>query len=435
MVAGPTFGERPEPPTPLSVHEARAYILDGLDPLPAQSVPIGDALGLVVAEAIVSEVAVPSFANSAMDGYALHAADTVHAGTDHAPIRLRVVGVERAGKASDSKVARGEAVRIMTGAPLPPSADAVCVLERTRLEGDGKVVLIESQIAPGANVRFPGEDIRVGQEVVRPGTVLSAARVGVLASIGRLEVSVHRPPRVGVLSTGDELAGSAEPLGPGKIRDANRPVLLALSRQAGFGVVDLGIVDDDEAAITAALRHGESCCDAIVTTGGVSAGDADLVKVVLDKLSAGTMRSMSVAIKPGKPLAYGRLAETGTPVLGLSGNPAAATVGYHLFARPVLRQMAGHDQIDHPVVRGISEVELPRRRDGKLHVLRVKATIGPDGMTRVRPSGGQDSHLLLSLAEANAFALVPDGDGIAAGGSVDLMLLEETPMTGSWPGL
>ena len=414
------MGEHPTSSKPLTVSEARGYILEHLVPLPIESVAIGDALGCVVAETVVADAAIPSFANSAMDGYALHSADT-----DRPPARLRIVGVARAGKAADARVARGEAVRIMTGAPIPLAADAVCVLERTRLESDGEVVVIDSSVVRGANVRLPGEDIAVGQEVLQPGTVLSAAHLGVLAGLGIDAVGVHRRPRVGVFSTGDELEEGPEPLHPDKIRDANRPMLLALLRQAGFTAVDLGIAEDDEGAITETLRRGVLCCDALVATGGVSVGDTDLLKVVLYKLSAGAMRSMSVAVKPARRLAYGTLADTSTPVFGLSGNPAAAVVGYELFARPALRRLAGHSRLDHPVVRAVAEVEFPRRPDGRLHVLRVTATAGPDGLTHVRPSGRQDSHRLLSLAAANAFALVPDGEGVPAGAKVDVMLRDD----------
>jgi molybdenum cofactor synthesis domain-containing protein len=412
---------------PLSVGEARSYILDSLGPLPPETVPIVAALGCVVAEAVVAAVAIPSFANSAMDGYALHAADT-----SGAPVRLKIVGIARAGKATTSTIGRGETVRIMTGAPMPASADAVCVVERTRLEAGGEVVVIESPVSEGANVRLPGEDVTVGQEVLHPGTVLSAAHLGVLAGLGKDAVTVHRRPRVGVLSTGDELVESPEPLGADKIRDANRPLFLALLRQAGFTAVDLGVVGDDEDAIAAALVEGAAGCDALLTTGGVSVGDTDLLKVALEKLSAGAMRSMNVAVRPAKRLAYGILAATSTPVFGLSGNPAAAVVGYELFARPALRKMAGHRQLDRPVVRGVAEVALPRRRDGKLHLVRVTATGGPDGLTRVRPSRSQNSHLLLSLAEANAFALVPDGEGVPAGGPIDVMLLEWESVAWWW---
>lgn len=396
--------------------------MERVHPLAAEIAPIADALGRVAAEPVVAEVAVPRFANSAMDGYALYSTDT-----DSAPVRLRVVGLALAGSPTDCDIAPGEAVRIMTGAPVPASADAVCVLERTHLEEGSEFVVIEAKVPRGANIRLPGDDISVGQEVVRTGTVISASHLGVLASLGRHRVSAYRVPRVGVLSSGDELAANDEPLRRGQIHDANRPTLMALCRQAGFKVVDLGMVHDDEEAIAGVLRAGEECCDAIVTTGGVSVGDADLLKIALDKLSGGAMASMTVAVKPGKPLAFGVLAESGVPVIGLSGNPAAAIVGFQLFARPALMKMAGRRDIDHPIVRGISEFALPRRRDGKLHVVRSTATIGTDGMTRVRPSGGQASHLVRSLAEANAFALVPDGEGVLQGGEVDAMLLEQAP--------
>ena len=248
--------------------------------------------------------------------------------------------------------------------------------------------------------------------------------MGVLSSIGVEQLLVHPCPTVGVLSTGDELITSAGALAPGKIRDANRPALLAQLQADGFGTVDLGVAGDDEAALTALLEEAGSRCDAIVSSGGVSVGDRDVMKTVLKDLSGPTMRSMQVAIKPAKPFAFGVLKETGTPVFGLAGNPVSALVSYELFVRPALRSMAGCAVLDRPRLAAVAEVDLPRPRDGKLHLVRVTARTGIDGVLGVRMAGGQDSHMLRVMAQSNALALLPDGDGVRAGERVEILLLD-----------
>ncbi|HVM51554.1 MAG TPA: gephyrin-like molybdotransferase Glp, partial [Acidimicrobiales bacterium] len=282
----------------IGLAEARAYVLDGCAPLADAEVALADALGCVAAEGVVVAEPVPPFANTAMDGYAVRAADTAGA-----PCELDVVGLIAAGSAGDLTVGAGQAARIMTGAPMPPGADAVVMVERTEALADGDRVRIEVAVAPGTAVRPAGDDLQPGDPVVEPGQVLTPAHLGLLATAGRSAVRVVRRPRVGVLSTGDELVDGDAPLGPGQIRDSNRPTLLALVRQAGFEAVDLGTAADDEAAITAAIEGAAARCDALVTSGGVSMGDLDYVKVVLDRI--GDMRWMQVAIKPAKPLAFG----------------------------------------------------------------------------------------------------------------------------------
>jgi molybdenum cofactor synthesis domain-containing protein len=380
---------------------------------------VNDALGHVLAEAIRAAEAVPPFANSSMDGYAVRAADTARP-----PTRLRVVGTVLAGDNAQPFVSAGESVRIMTGAPLPPGADAVCMVERTRVESDGSIVVIGESVHPGTFVREAGSDIQAGDEVFSPGTHLGPAHVGVLSSIGVEQLFAHPSPTVGVLSTGDELITSAGALAPGKIRDANRPALLAQLQADGFGTIDLGVAGDDEAALTALLEKAGSQCDAIVSSGGVSVGDRDVMKEVLKDLSGPIMRSMQVAIKPAKPFAFGVLEETGTPVFGLAGNPVSALVSYELFVRPALRSMAGCTVLDRPRLAAIADVDLPRPRDGKLHLVRVTARTGTDGVLGVRLAGGQDSHMLRVMAQSNALALLPDGEGVRAGESIEILLLD-----------
>ena len=346
--------------------------------------------------------------------------DTAAAGPD-APVKLQVSGTLAAGAAPDVEVRPGCAVRIMTGAPLPPGADAIVMVERTRPTEDGSAVLVEAEARPGDHVRRAGDDLAAGAEVFGPGTVLGPGHVGVLASVGLDRVEVVRRARVGVLSTGDELVEGSAPLRPGQIRDANRPALLALARSSGFGVIDLGIAPDDPGLIRAAVERGLEGCDAIVTSGGVSVGDFDYVKAVLDELSQGTMRWMQVAIRPAKPFAFGTVG--GTPVFGLPGNPVSSMVSLELFARPGLLRMMGHPRIDRPRVRALADENLRRETDGKVHFVRAVAQTGDDGRVHVRSSGGQASHLLRAMALANALVVLPDGPGVEAGATVEAMLL------------
>jgi len=391
--------------------EARAHVLDRVAVLPAVEVPLADALGAVTSDAVVSAEAVPPFPNSAMDGYAVRAADTAGA-----PVDLKVVGMIAAGTAGDLAVGPGEAARIMTGAPMPEGADAIVLVERTRTEGD--VVTIEITVEPGTSVRGTGEDVHAGDVVVGPGTVLTPGHLGVLASVGVDRVRVHRRPRVGVLSTGDELVESG-PLARGQIRDSNRPTLVALLRESGFEAVDLGVARDDEASVTDAIERAVAECDAVLTSGGVSMGDLDYVKVVLDQI--GEMRWMQIAIRPAKPFAFGTV--RGVPVFGLPGNPVSSMVSFELFARPALRKMSGHTVLDRLVVPATSIDGIRRKVDGKTFFARVVASQADDGSWELRSAGGQGSHQLAAMAAANALAIVPDGEGVAPGGLVPTMLL------------
>jgi molybdopterin molybdotransferase len=398
--------------------EARARVLAGCRPLEPRLVWLADALGCVTARPVVSAEDVPPFANTAMDGYAVRAEDTATASIDH-PGRLRIIGTLAAGAAPVTPVGPGEALRIMTGAPMPPGADAIAIVEVTSAEGDE--VLVRQPAVPGQHLRRPGEDIAAGQEVFPAGTALRPAHLGVLASVGAEKVAVFGRARVGVLSTGDELVQGGAPLRPGQIRDSNRLTLLGLCQEAGFERVDLGAVADDEERIRRAILEAVAGCDALITSGGVSMGDFDFVKKVLDEL--GAMDWMQVAIRPAKPLAFGVVG--GKPVFGLPGNPVSSMVSFELFARPGLRQMMGYRDaaLDRSRVTAVADEPIPRRRDGKLHFARVVADAGDDGRFHVRSSGGQESHQLRAMAMANALALVPDGDGIAAGGDVDVLLL------------
>jgi molybdopterin molybdotransferase len=403
----------------IPLDEAQRFVLGLCSPLPPVELPLDDALGCVLATTFVATEEIPSFANSSMDGYAVRADDVTEA-----PVRLRVIGSIMAGHPFDRTVGPGEAARIMTGAPVPPGADAVCMVEETETSPDGRSVVIQRQLHQGDFVRQPGRDVAIGDVIAPAGTVLTPAHLGVLANQGVGSVKVHPRPRVGVLSTGDELFSGTGPLPPGKIRDANRRTLLALARREGWEGVDLGIVGDDEAALVEVLSSAASTCDVILTSGGVSVGDLDLVRVVLEKLSAGKMRWMQVAIRPAKPFAFGVLAESATPVFGLPGNPVSAMVSFELFVRPALRLLSGHHVLHRPVISATAEVDLDRKPDGKLHLLRAQLTLdGPDAWL-VRTSGGQESHQLHAMSEANALILLPDGSGVRAGERVSVLLID-----------
>ena len=422
----------------IALGEARAFVLGACMPLEPVRIPLGDALGCVVTEPLVAAELVPPFANTAVDGFAVRSGDTAGASTD-APRRFTVIGTAAAGAPPRLEPGAGQAVRIMTGAPLPAGADAVVMVEDSRSvagsvagSAAGSVVdLAEvdlvAEVAPGAHVRPAGDDLRPGDPVFPAGDVLSAGHLGVLATLGQAEVTVVPRARVGVLSTGDELVDAGSPLQPGQIRDSNRRTLLALVAQAGCVAVDLGRIADDEAAITAAIERGAADCDALVTSGGVSMGDFDFVKVVLDRI--GSMRWMQVAIKPAKPLAFGTVPGPDgrpIPVFGLPGNPVSSVVSFELFARPGLRRLMGHppDALDRPRVRAMADEGLGRRPDGKVHFARVVCRYGDDGRYHVHLTGGQGSHHLSALVGANALAELPDGSGIEPGGTVDVLLTE-----------
>jgi molybdopterin molybdotransferase len=405
--------------------EALAHVLERCAPLPPRPVPAHEAVGLVLASDVVAAEAVPPFANTAMDGYAVHAADTFAA-----PVTLPVVAEVAAGHPADRALRSGEAMRIFTGAPLPDGADAVVMVERTeRLDG-GRAVRIDVAVEPGSHLRSAGEDLQAGERVFSAGDEVTPARRGVLASLGVAEVVAHPRPRVGVISTGDELVTGPEPLRPGQIRDSNRPTLIALVAQAGYEPVDLGHAPDDEAAITAAIERGAAGCDAVLSSGGVSMGDIDLVRVVLDRI--GDMRWMQVAIRPAKPLAFGLVRggdDRSVPVFGLPGNPVSSMVSFALFARPGLRRLAGHpdERLHLPRLRAEAGEPFRRGRDGKVHFVRVVVTAGAGAASGLRAvsSGGQGSHQLAAMARADGLVVLPDGDGVDAGEVVEVVLLGE----------
>jgi molybdopterin molybdotransferase len=405
----------------ISLEEAHAEVLGACRPARARTVAVTDALGLVLAETVYAAEAVPPFRNTAMDGYAVRADDVAGAGPDH-PVRLKVIGTLGAGRPPDAEVGTGEALRIMTGALFPEGADAVAIVENTRADGDTVEVLEPARA--GAHIRAAGEDIREGQEIFADGTVLGPGHRGVLCSVGCRTVVAVPAPTVGVLSTGDELVEGDVPLQPGQIRDSNRRTLLSLLARDGFHPVDLGIAPDDQQVIERRLTEAAASCDAVLTSGGVSMGEFDYVKAVLDRI--GRMRWMQVAIRPAKPFAFGLLGDT--PVFGLPGNPVSSMVSYEILARPGLRRMAGRPDGDlhrRALPATVDDDGWRGGRDGRTAFVRVSSRLDDDGRLHVVSSGGQGSHQLYAMAQADALAISPPGLDVRRGDTVAVLRLTQ----------
>lgn len=396
----------------IPIEEARTYVMDRCRPKASVATDVADALGLVTASDVIANEALPPFANTAMDGFAVRSADL-----SRVPVRLEIVETIAAGHNPKHSVGSGQASRIMTGAPIPDGADAIVMVEKTSVEGE--TVTIEIQVEPGNHIRPAGDDLREGDLVFPAGTPLTAGRLGVLCSLGFRKIETYPRLRVGVMSTGDELVDDGGDLKPGQIRDSNRRTLLSLLSGDAFEPVDLGLIADDESAIEEALGQGARDCDAVITSGGVSMGDFDYVKAVLKRI--GDMQWMQIAIKPAKPLAFGTIDDT--PIFGLPGNPVSSMVSYELFARSGLRSMMGFKEPVRATIKGIAANPISRRIDGKIHYVRVIAE-HEDGATVVYPVSGQGSHMLASMARSNALAVLPDGEGCKAGEQVDVLVLD-----------
>ncbi len=405
---------------PLS--EVRDLVLGRCEPRPPREIELRLTHGCVLAEDVVAEVDLPGFASSAMDGFAVRVADVAGA-TAELPVVLEVIDTVAAGRASTAVVGSRQAVRIMTGAPVPTGADAIVPVEDTRpsggRRGDGETVAVLAP-AVGAFVRPAGGDVKAGTTVIAAGAALTPPLIGVLAAVGRSSARVHPRPRVGVISTGDELVEPSRGLEAGQIRDANRPMLLAAVAAAGAVPVDLGQVRDDADAVASALRAAATRCDLILTSGGVSMGEADVVKVVLARLT--DPEWLQVAIKPAKPFALATV--DGVPLLGLPGNPVSSLVSFELLARPAIRHLGGHAELDRPRVTVRVGADLRRPRDGKVHYQRVTFTPDGEGATTVVPVAAQGSHQLVATASAQGLAVVPDGDGVLRGEPVEVIVLD-----------
>jgi len=433
----------------LSVEAAQATVLAGLEATPdVERLSPEDALGRVLALPVRSTTALPPWDNSAMDGYAVRSVDVAAAG-EADPVRLTVVGEVRAGTAPDVRVLGGTAVRIATGAPLPPGADAVVPVELTTpLDAAGNLgargreavgplpaaCLVHEAVGSGNAVRRAGSDVGAGVEIVPAGIEVTPAVVALASGAGVGEVTIRRRPVVAVLATGDEVRAPGTDLGPAGIPDANGPGLRALVRDAGATPLDLGIALDRLEDVEARLRRGLARADLVVVSGGVSVGPYDVVRSAFD--AVGHMNLWRVAIQPGKPFAFGRAEREGRagPVLlfGLPGNPVSSFVTFELFVRPVIRRLAGHATLHRPSDRAVLE-EPVSKSPGRRGYQRVSALRAADGSplrdtagrVRVRLAGGQGSHVLSALVAADALAVIPEPlERAEAGTEVELRWLD-----------
>ncbi len=404
----------------LSVEEARERVLSRIRPLEPETVPITEALGRVTAEDVAAAYDIPPHANTAMDGYAVRAADTMKASPEH-PARLRVIADLAAGYVSDKEVSPGTAIRIMTGAPIPPGTDAVVRFEWTRRNGDW--VEITTPVSVGQEVRPAGEDVRTGETVIPRGIVLRPQEIGMLAALGRREVVVTRRPRVGILATGDELVEIDAPLAPGKIRNANTYSNAAQVKKHGGIPVLLGIARDREGEIAKKLQEGlQQGVDLLLVSGGVSVGDFDVVKKVL--AAEGRIDFWRVRMKPGKPLAFGYLEFNGreVPVIGMPGNPVSVMVSFEIFARAAILTLLGARDLEPFSVQATLADGVPEK-DERRHYVRVRLE-DRDGDFIAHPTGDQGSGILSSMVKADGLAIIPeDWDRVEAGARVRVILL------------
>ena len=387
----------------LSVPEASARILEHIERLSTERVPLLDALGRVLAESVHAPMTLPAWDNSAMDGYAVRASDIDAASKEH-PIRLRVLETVAAGAFPTHRVSDGEAIRIMTGAPLPEGADTVVRVEDT--DAGTSDVLVRDARDARRNIRPRGEDFREGDPVVDAGTVLGAAQIGVLASVGRTTVDVYRRPRVAILGSGDELVDLDrfhEVLAGRKIVSSNGYTLHALVRDAGGEPVNLGIARDDPVSLRDHLARSEGC-DLLITSAGVSVGEFDYTREVVSALGA-EMKFWRVRMRPGAPLGFGILGAM--PWIGLPGNPVSTMVTFELFVRPMLRRMLGHTRLFRRPIAVV--LEEPVSIGARLtHFLRCVVTTRDDGVLTARLTGPQGSGILTSMSRANALLVVPE---------------------------
>jgi molybdopterin molybdotransferase len=413
----------------IAVEEARRLVLDGLTPLPPETVTVPDALGRVLAVAVVAGRTLPPADCSAMDGYALRAADLAGAARA-APRELALAFEVAAGAAAPRPLRSGEAARIFTGAPLPAGADAIVMQEDT--EAAGARVRFFAAPAPGEHVRSAGEDVRAGESVLAAGTRLGAAHVGLLASLGRSFVPVHRRPRVAILSGGDELVEPDEDAAGGRIVSSNAYSLAAQCAEAGALATNLGIARDAPQDLERGLRAGLAS-DVLLSSAGVSVGDHDHVRPVLEKLGC-RLVFWGVEMKPGYPITFGRFEEGSGPfVFGLPGNPVSALVTFEQFVRPALLRLAGHRTLARPLVRARLGETL-RKKAGRLHFVRV--TLARDGERFVaRSTGNQSSGVLRSMALAQGLLVFPaEATELAAGSTAEVQVLDADVLAAPEPG-
>jgi molybdopterin molybdotransferase len=400
----------------LELEEALARVLAAVPAPTSEDVPLSEAAGRVLAERVESPIDLPLFDNSVMDGYALRAADVASAKPD-SPVRLRVTGKAAAGEVFAGEVKAGTCVRLFTGSPLPAGADAVVMQEETRVEpGAAGEVLILAPAEPGENVRLRGGDVKRGSTLAEAGELLTAGQIGLLAAAGLTRVRVGRQPVVGLLATGSELREPGQPLAPGQIYESNRIALEALMERAGAVPRTFPLVADALAATSLALAEAFDQCDAVVTSGGVSVGEMDFVRRAFEQIG-GERQFWKVAIRPGRPFAFGRC--RGKLLFGLPGNPVSAFVTFLLLVRPALLRWQGAANVSLPVHPGVLAEPLANDSERR-HFMRVKA----DPAGKVYSAGAQASHVLSSVAAANGLVEVPAHTTLTAGTAVSVLRWE-----------
>jgi molybdopterin molybdotransferase len=403
-------------PNSMPVAKARAYIRAFLKPVETvERVAIRSALGRVLAADVNSTMNVPPQDNSAMDGYAMRAADLKLEGD----VALKVVGTAFAGKPFSGDVGAGQAVRIMTGGIMPAACDTVVMQERIKIDGDR--VLVPGGQEKGQNVRLAGSDIRADAVVFKRGQLIRPAELGMIASLGIGEVSVFRRLRVAFFSTGDELVAIGSPLAPGEIYDSNRYTLFGVLSRLGVEIMDMGVIRDEPSAIEAAFTQAAQAADIVITSGGVSVGEADFVKQLLAKL--GDVLFWKIAMKPGRPLAYGKIGSA--HFFGLPGNPVSAMVTFYQFVREaVLVLMGVPEPAPLPILQALCTTPI-KKAPGRTEFQRGILSADADGRWSVRTTGDQGSGILSSMSQANCFIILPDAQGnTPAGSTVDVQVLE-----------
>ncbi len=403
-------------PNSMPVSKAREYIRAVLEPVTTfERLHIRQALGRVLAADVISPVDVPGHDNSAMDGYAVRFADL----KPDADANLKLIGTAFAGKPFDGKVSTGETVRIMTGAVIPQGADTVIMQERAKASGDSVSVTAVPQA--GTNTRKAGEDLKKGEPALNKGQLVRPAELGLMASLGIGEVSVYRRLRVAFFSTGDELVSIGQPLGPGQIYDSNRYTLYGMLTRAGCELLDMGVIRDTPEAIEKAFAEASEAADVIITSGGVSVGEADYVKQILDRL--GEVLFWKIAMKPGRPMAYGKIG--GAHFFGLPGNPVAVMVTFYQFVRDALAVLQGQTTIKPlPTLKARCTAPI-KKAPGRTEFQRGILSRGEDGEWTVKPTGDQGSGILSSMSQAHCFIVLPTETGrLDAGAIVEVQPLE-----------
>ena len=415
-------------PNALPVAQAQAFIAQLVPKVQAvESLALRSALGRVLARDVISAIDVPAHDNSAMDGFALRSSELR---TD-ADTLISVAGTAFAGARFAVPALPGQGVRIMTGAVMPGGLDTVVPQEFTRPEPDGRIRIPAGVVQAGDNRRLRGEDLARGEPALQAGRILTPADLGLLASLGQAEVPVLRRLRVAFFSTGDELRSIGQPLDEGCVYDSNRYTIWGMLGRLGVEVIDLGVVPDDPAALRAAFTQAAQCADAVITSGGVSVGEADHTKAVMREL--GEVLFWKIAMRPGRPMAIGRIGirpdaegRIGTPghqaiLFGLPGNPVAVMVTFYAFVRQALLAMSGASAQAMPLLQAISEAPL-RKKPGRTEYQRGIVTQAPDGRWQVRITGAQGSGILRSMSQANGMVVLHHGQGdVAAGDLVDVI--------------